>query len=686
MKRYAAIVPFIAWCITMPIANADEPEKATNDPRWHDLPNTHTVFKPTKYASLEEWKQRRQWLREQVRFAAGLVPEPERTPLNARIFGRIERDGYTVEKVHFESRPGFYVTGNLYRPTGVKGKVPAVACPHGHWKTGRLAHEELGSIPARCITLARLGAVAFSYDMIGYNDSGKQLEHKGPHWNKPEFELWGIGPLQLQTWNSIRVLDFLQSLPDVDPQRIGVTGASGGGTQTFILSAVDDRVKVACPVNMISSTMQGGCICENAACLRIETDNMEIGALFAPKPLLMVSATGDWTKLTPTVEYPMIRSIYELYGAADKVANVHVDAPHNYNLQSREAMYRFFAKHLLKRDDADRLTEGDIQPEKPEDLLVFTDDNLPENMLTFKQLAEQLKAADRRRIEAMKPTTPTKLRELSELVRAGVRQAVGSSLPCKNDLDAPVESEPTDDQHPLYRFRVKSVRNQRPVRGHSAFRGGKMLGSRHTTVGVHPKGLDARGEIPLPAGLHAEAKYDMLLIEPFGFGQSLPPTGAEKTRGSTKFFTTFNRTDAAETIFDILTVLAGLGQVGENTHPVNLVAAGELGPLCLVARVLVTGEITKSGKLRTVIDMNGFDIDSDEAYLKQLNIPNIRKIGGLRAIAAVAANGPIWFHNVADHFDAEWVQAAGKLNGVEVKITRDKATTEQIAAWLAKDP
>ena len=220
-----------------------------------------------------------------------------------------------------------------------------VACPHGHWKQGRINHEELGSIPARCIMLAKFGAVVFAYDMVGYNDSGKQFDHRATAlWNEPANALWGFGILGLQTWNSVRVIDFLQSLPDVDPKRIGVTGASGGGTQTFILSAIDDRVSVAAPVNMISSTMQGGCICENAPLLRIGTNNMDIGALFAPKPLLMVSATGDWTTKTPQVEFPMIRGVYELFGAADRVANVHVDAPHNYNKASREAMYKFFGK------------------------------------------------------------------------------------------------------------------------------------------------------------------------------------------------------------------------------------------------------------------------------------------------------------------------------------------------------
>ena len=208
-----------------------------------------------RYVRAEDWLQRAAELREQVLGAAGLLPMPEKCPLNARIFGRIERPGYTVEKVYFESLPGFYVTGNLYRPVG-KGPFPAVLNPHGHWKHGRLENEdpeELGSIPGRCINFAVQGYAAFSYDMVGYNDS-LQVSHKfGGRLER----MWGLSLGGLQLWNSIRSVDFVESLADVDSARIACTGASGGGTQTFLLTAVDDRIKVSAPVNMIFTAHYG---------------------------------------------------------------------------------------------------------------------------------------------------------------------------------------------------------------------------------------------------------------------------------------------------------------------------------------------------------------------------------------------------------------------------------------------
>ena len=172
-------------------------------------------------------------------------------------------------------------------------------------------------------------------------DSGEQIDHG---YGGEREGLWGLSLMGLQLWNAIRSVDFLESLPDVDNNRIGCTGASGGGTQTFMLTAVDDRIKVSAPVNMISAHMQGGCLCENAPNLRLDTSNIEIGALMAPKPLLLVSATGDWTKDTPKVEYPAIRSIYAHFDAEDKVHEVQIDADHNYNKDSREAVYAWFGK------------------------------------------------------------------------------------------------------------------------------------------------------------------------------------------------------------------------------------------------------------------------------------------------------------------------------------------------------
>jgi dienelactone hydrolase len=312
------------------------------------------------YETLSAWQERRFQLRSQVRASTSLFPPRTHTPLNPRYFGKIVEDGYTVETVALETMPGFWLGGNLYRPLDGLKKHPAILHPHGHWKKGRLEDIPTYSSPRLAANLAKQGFVVFAYDMVGYNDT-RQLPHD---FGSAQELLWGFNPLAVQTWDSIRVLDFLQSLPDVDDDKIGVTGASGGGTQTFLLTSVDDRVKAAAPVNMVSFIMQGGCVCESAPGLRIGTNNVETVSLFAPKPLLIVSATGDWTKNVPKEEFPAVQSVYRLFGQPQNVEVIQIDAPHNYNRESREAVYAFFNKTFYNRSAAPAEAEVRIEPDE----------------------------------------------------------------------------------------------------------------------------------------------------------------------------------------------------------------------------------------------------------------------------------------------------------------------------------
>lgn len=335
-----------------------------------DVRTVDTAWTFPHVATRADWDARAQALRRLILFRAGLWPMPARTPLNAQIFGRIERGGYAVEKAFFESVPGFFVTGNLYRPlapTGspAPGPFPAVLAPHGHSAYGRLEAGDIFNEPARAASLARQGYVVFTYDMVGYNDS-LQVRHD---YSDPKASLWGFSVLGLQLWNSIRALDFLESLPDVDRTRIGASGPSGGGTQTFLVTAVDDRIKVSVPAVMVSHYMQGGDNCENAAGLRLDHSNMEIAAMTAPRPLLLISADGDWTRDTQRVEFPAIRSIYKLYDAEAHIAHVQFHAPHNYNRDSREAGYAWFSRWLKQMDATPR--EAGTSIESPANLLVW---------------------------------------------------------------------------------------------------------------------------------------------------------------------------------------------------------------------------------------------------------------------------------------------------------------------------
>ena len=326
----------------------------------------------SKWDDLASWEHRKQEIKAQIIHGSQIDKMPKlegnfKTIINStRIM-----DGYIVENIAIESYPGYFITGNLYRPEKVEGNYAGILCPHGHWKDRRFYAE----VQKRCATFARAGAVVFMYDMIGFGES-IEIDHNG----FPK-------ALLLQTWNSKRVLDYLLSRKDVDPERIGVTGASGGGTQTFLIAALDERIKVSVPVCMVAAHMFGGCDCESGMPIHkneaLQTNNVEIAALCAPRPMLLVSNANDWTRNTPIIEYPYIKRVYGLYNSEHKVVNVHLPAErHDYGYNKRTAVYNFLSTHLglnmgLIPYDVDKgYEESFVTILEKEALLVFSDEKV----------------------------------------------------------------------------------------------------------------------------------------------------------------------------------------------------------------------------------------------------------------------------------------------------------------------
>ncbi len=328
----------------------------------------------SKYRSRGVWLERAEIIKKGILQGADLVPFPEKSKLNPRYTEKRTYEGYSVMNAAIESLPGVFVTGSLYLPEPQQEKMPGILSTHGHWPNpddyGRFRKD----VQVRCAALAKMGAVVFSYDMVGYGETAEWgWEHRHPL------------ALKQQLWNSIRALDFLTSLKYVDSEKVGITGASGGATQAFLLTAIDDRIKVSVPVVQVSAHFFGGCVCESGMPVHKsashQTNNVEIAALTAPRPMLLVSDGEDWTKNTPEVEYPHIRYIYGLLNAEDKVENVHLpDDGHGYEFSKRKAVYPFLARYLnlnLKAvtDDSGNITEDGIVVEPYEQMKVFSENN-----------------------------------------------------------------------------------------------------------------------------------------------------------------------------------------------------------------------------------------------------------------------------------------------------------------------
>ena len=291
---------YFLYCLFFFISYAGFASRADNDSLcvghyYSEEEGSEVIDKlKSKYTTKKEWIERAGIIRKGIMKGAGLDPEPARSPLNPRFGKEREYDGYSVINVAIESLPGVFVTGSLYQPAGKKKKLAGILSAHGHWSDPEDYGRYRDDAQLRCAAFARMGAVVFSYDMVGYGEMKEWgWEHKHPL------------ALKQQLWNSIRALDFLLSLDYVDSGRIGITGASGGATQTFLLTAVDDRIKVSAPVVQVSAHFFGGCVCESGMPIHkrseYQTNNVEIAALAAPRPMILVSDGDDLTKNTPEV-------------------------------------------------------------------------------------------------------------------------------------------------------------------------------------------------------------------------------------------------------------------------------------------------------------------------------------------------------------------------------------------------
>lgn len=723
------------------------------DSRLGPLKDLNGYFPFTPSASRDAWEIRAARLRRQLLVATGLWPMPARTAPQAVIHGRVDRDGYTVEKVYFQSFPGHFVTGNLYRPTGRSGRLPAVLSPHGHWPGGRFQEktpkewqqdlvtgaerfESSARFPlqARAAQLARMGLVTFFYDMVGYADSvqiPEEIAHRfakaRPHMERPD--AWGYFSPQaelrlqdimgLQTYNSLRALDWISELPDVDPARIAMTGESGGGTQTFVLSAIDPRIAVAFPAVMVSTAMQGGCTCENAPYLRVGTGNVELAALIAPRPLGMTAA-DDWTKEFATKGFPDLQRHFAMLGAPDKVMlKPLTHFQHNYNYVSRAVMYGWLNTHL-KLGLPDPVIEPDFKPLTIAEASVWDaahpkPTNGPTNGEEYERtlLATIARESDRQ-IAALTPKDPASLAKYREVVGGAVDALIGRGLPSAGGVSAEAVAEHARDGYRERRLLIRNTdQEELPAillvpgnenHAHPA----RMAGTPGRAVlWVTGRGKQSLFETegPAEAGPHefrptaavrqlltagvTVLGVDLLYQGEFLENERTPVTArrVENPREFAGYTLGYNYPLFAQRVHDVLSAIAflrGLAGAGQVTR-IDLIGVDGGGAIAAAARAQ-SGDAVASA----AIDTEGFRFAKVGALNDPSFLPGAVKYGDVPALLALGAPGRLWLAG-EDRARPPLVLAAYRAGGAPQQLTiapagRQRSSSAAAVRWILSSP
>jgi len=696
-----------------------------NDVRLQPLKDLDGYFPFTPPKTKAEWDARAEYVRRRILVSQGLWPMPTKTPLNAVIHGKIERPDYSVEKVYFESAPGLFVTGNLYRPKNVTGKAPGVLFAHGHWQNARLSEESEANLrqeiatgqerfekggrsrfQSMCVQLARMGCVVWQWDMLSDSDAiqfSRTTVHgfakQRPEMNKTEN--WGLYSPQaeanlqsimgLQTWNAIRSMDFLLSLPEVDAERTAITGASGGGTQTMLLAAVDPRVKLSFPAVMVSTAMQGGCTCENSSLLRVNTGNVEFAGLFAPKPQGMTTA-NDWTKEMATKGFPELKQLYAMLGAPNNVMLHRGEHfPHNYNAVSRSAFYTWLNRHF-QLGFKEPIIERDYEPLTRAELTVWdaqhpapkADDPDFERRL-LKWLADD--ATKQLRASAASPEG------LRRDVGSAVEVLIGRTLATAGDAEWRLA-----EMHDRggYIQRTGLVRN-------------KTFGEELPVAVLQPKKgngrvvvwLDDAGKSALfrddesvkPAVLQlVNAGVTVVgadLLFQGDFLQDGQPVKQTRTVANPREFAGYtygyNHSLFAQRAHDVLTLVKALRSAGVAGHAkassVEVAGFGNAGPIVAAARA-VAGD----GIDRTAVDTNGFRFGKLLDFRDPQFLPGGAKYLDLPGFLALSAPHPLWLAGEGSKpaLVSDVYRAAGQADRLTT-FTGEASQKETAAAkWLLK--
>lgn len=534
-------------------------------------------------ATLDEWETLRAKVRRRLQSAWGEFPR-DPCPLEPKVLGKLERRGYRVEKVVFQTRPDIWMTANAYVPN-VRGKVPAVLGVHGHWKGAK----QDPVVQSRCIGLAKLGFFVLAVDAFGAGERGLEPALGEYHGEMVGSTLWptGLALSGLQVYENMRAVDYLQSRPEVAGDRIGITGASGGGNQTMYAGAWDKRFGCVVPVCSVGTYQAylgaACCMCEMVPGALVDCEEWALLASVAPRALMVISATQDAFQFSVGEAKKSIAAadhVFKLHNAADKLRHTVFDWKHDYSQQMREAMYGWMTLHLKGQGDGSPITDPEITPEDPETLRCYPGTTRPKSFVTLPQFAAREGQEILRKRQA--PDHLEWWQTDSENMRAALRRDVLGTFPDRGPLPLSIDNS-DDGLTRLIKFESEPGVNvsARVSRGTSR--------PRRLAIVLQLEGSEAAEQHPLTAEFRARG-WDLVTAE-------LRTTGANAVKNDTisraidhnsaQWGMWIGRPLLGQWVWDVSRLFDSLAQLGPGLlRQATVVGVGPAGVVAMCAAAL----------------------------------------------------------------------------------------------------
>jgi hypothetical protein len=606
------------------------------------------LAQPQFYAAqtAQDWQEHAAHVRRHVLDCLGLLPLPERVDLDLQTVAVREHDQYVMQRIYWQSFPGYYASGWLYMPREITEPLPGVLCPHGHWENG--ARHPV--VQSRCIALAKLGYVALAVDSV----------HTF-HWAA------GMVPLTVMTWNNIRGIDLLCSIPQVDASRLGCTGCSGGAQQTFYLMALEDRLTSVVPVAMVSQwrrilfTTWTHCHCNHIPSIFDgTTDTPELAACFTPRPAKILSVTEDWTAWLPKEGFPQIKRVYELFDAGENVRNYHRDWFHDYNQPMRESMYAWFNRTLKDAEPSEIVQEPEVAPETLD------------YMLSVEGPSEQLKnssfvLADILARTAAKWDIAAEPANLQQ-IRANFKRWAHEVEPLSDVQAAVLKTDYAVDG-----LEIKGVSLSVEADIHLPMlvvNGAECVSNAESVILVDAAGkavvMEQRSELVKQL---AQAGYTVGIPDVRPFGEMSLNREAQQLNG-----TVFGRCELALTAHDISQVAKYLRDLTGKPQ-VTVIAWGD-GAVAGIGAGLIDEKLTSL-----------IAIELGENYLESDRLPRAPKIltvGDLPQLAGAWAPRPVWIEGMRPVESWHWTREAyQKLEQVQaLRLSTGSVDIDELLHWL----